>query len=207
MQAERLFQAGLRSGGKEESDFAVVAGRHFAGGVEIGMSPYVFQRRKEAYGEDAKDARQHPWHCGMQAERLFQAGLRSGGKEESDFVLRPRVIPPGGAVVAGRHFAGGVEIGMSPYVFQRRKERLFQAGLRSGGKEESDFVLRGAVYGRKNAPGSRSAMGVAARDPTRRRSRRRPSLCRRCRNRHESLRSVSFRQAYAPGERKSQISY
>ena len=34
----------------------------------------------------------------------------------------PRVIPPGGAVVAGRHFAGGVEIGMSPYVFQRRKE-------------------------------------------------------------------------------------
>lgn len=37
-------------------------------------------------------------------------------------------------------------------------------------------------------PASRSAMGVAARDPTRRRSRRRPSLCRRCRNRHESLR-------------------
>ncbi|GAA5860277.1 hypothetical protein JCM3774_000367 [Rhodotorula dairenensis] len=35
----------------------------------------------------------------------------------------PRVIPPGGAIfVAGRHFAGGVEIGMSPYVFQRRKE-------------------------------------------------------------------------------------
>lgn len=36
-------------------------------------------------------ARQHPWHCGMQAERLFQAGLRSGGKEESDFVLRGAV--------------------------------------------------------------------------------------------------------------------
>lgn len=36
--------------------------------------------------------------------------------------MLPRVIPPGGAVVAGRHFAGGVEIGMSPYVFQRRKE-------------------------------------------------------------------------------------
>ncbi|GAA6029328.1 hypothetical protein JCM8097_003622 [Rhodosporidiobolus ruineniae] len=31
----------------------------------------------------------------------------------------PRVIPPGGAVVAGRYFAGGVHIGMSPYVFQR----------------------------------------------------------------------------------------
>lgn len=36
--------------------------------------------------------------------------------------MLPRVIPPGGAVVAGRHFTGGVEIGMSPYVFQRRKE-------------------------------------------------------------------------------------
>lgn len=34
----------------------------------------------------------------------------------------PRVIPPGGASVAGRQFAQGVEIGMSPYVFQRRKE-------------------------------------------------------------------------------------
>ncbi|BGP53297.1 hypothetical protein JCM8202v2_000856 [Rhodotorula sphaerocarpa] len=34
----------------------------------------------------------------------------------------PRVIPPGGATVAGCPFPGGVEIGMSPYVFQRRPE-------------------------------------------------------------------------------------
>ncbi|GAA5991507.1 hypothetical protein JCM10908_005736 [Rhodotorula pacifica] len=40
---------------------AVVAGRHFASGVEIGMSPYVFQRRKEAYGEDAEVFRPERW--------------------------------------------------------------------------------------------------------------------------------------------------
>ncbi|GAA5894423.1 hypothetical protein JCM6882_004815 [Rhodosporidiobolus microsporus] len=34
----------------------------------------------------------------------------------------PRVIPQGGAVVGGRHFAGGVNVGMSPYVFHRRAE-------------------------------------------------------------------------------------
>lgn len=31
-------------------------------------------------------ARQHPWYRRMQAKRLFEAGLSSGGKEESDFI-------------------------------------------------------------------------------------------------------------------------
>ncbi|POY70792.1 hypothetical protein BMF94_6204 [Rhodotorula taiwanensis] len=34
----------------------------------------------------------------------------------------PRIIPPGGASVACHHFAAGVEVAMSPYVFPRRKE-------------------------------------------------------------------------------------
>ncbi|GJN90092.1 hypothetical protein Rhopal_003091-T1 [Rhodotorula paludigena] len=34
----------------------------------------------------------------------------------------PRVVPKGGAVIGGRYFAGGVHIGMSPYVVHRTAE-------------------------------------------------------------------------------------
>lgn len=40
---------------------ATVAGRPFPAGVEIGMSPYVFQRRPEAYGDDAEVFRPERW--------------------------------------------------------------------------------------------------------------------------------------------------
>ncbi|GAA5837017.1 hypothetical protein JCM11251_004475 [Rhodosporidiobolus azoricus] len=40
---------------------AVVGGRFFSGGVNVGMSPYVFHRRTEAYGPDAEQFRPERW--------------------------------------------------------------------------------------------------------------------------------------------------
>jgi len=38
-----------------------IAGRHFAGGTVVSMSPFVVHRRKEAYGDDAETFRPERW--------------------------------------------------------------------------------------------------------------------------------------------------
>ncbi|BGP41160.1 hypothetical protein JCM10449v2_005130 [Rhodotorula kratochvilovae] len=62
------------------SDGAVIAGRYFAGGIHIGMSPYVFHRRTEAYGPDAGTFRPERWlEASDEEKRVLERNLITFG--------------------------------------------------------------------------------------------------------------------------------
>ncbi|GAA5969021.1 hypothetical protein JCM21900_006346 [Sporobolomyces salmonicolor] len=59
---------------------AVIAGHYFAAGTEVGMSPYVFHRRKEAYGDDATSFRPERWlDASEEDKKVLERNLISFG--------------------------------------------------------------------------------------------------------------------------------